>query len=92
MIRLIDDYIVVKEKYDYMLARELNYIDKKTGKNAIKSIGYYSSLEKAVEACRREYMGKCLEDKELTLSEALSELRMQDRRFRMMLEEVMRGL
>ena len=86
MIRLIDDYVVVKESYDYMLARELKSIDKKTNKNKLKTIGYYGSLTKAIEACRKEYIGKPLEDADVTLSEALTILRQQDKRFRMMLE------
>ena len=86
MIRLIEDYVIVKEPYDYMLARELKSIDKKTKKNKLRAIGYYGSIKKAIEACRKDYIGKPLNDADVTLSEALTILRQQDKRFRMMLE------
>ena len=92
MIRLIDDYVIVKEPYDYMLAKELNATDKKTGKKKLKALGFYGSLYKAIEACRKDYMEKFPDEQELSLSEALTLLRTQDKRFRMMMEEVMRGI
>ena len=88
MIRLIEDYVIVKEPYDYMLAHET--VSKKTGEKKLRAIGYYGSFQKAVEACEREYVEKFPDGTDMSLSEALTFLRTRDKRFRMMLEEVMR--
>lgn len=92
MIRLIEDYVVVKEPYDFMLAREMNAVDKKTGKKKLRAIGYYGSLYKAIEACRKDYIGKFPDEGDMSLSEALTQLRTQDKRFRRIMEEAMRGV
>ena len=90
MIRLIDDYVVEPGPYDYMLAKDTGRVNKK-GERVLKAISYHASLEKAIQALRGYCMGKCLAEKDMSLSEAVSVVQRCDERFRKLLVEVMEG-
>lgn len=91
MIRLIDDYVVTIDEYSFVLGRDTGRIDKRTKNKVIRPISYHHSLEKAVEACRREYIRNGLRDASLTLGEAVTAMRDMDAKFNRLLTKCMRG-
>ena len=91
MIKLIDDYVVNVDTYNYILMRGRPGKDKE-GKEIVRytALGYYSDLEKAVSACREELVRRRLQDRDMRLSEAVNTIRTCNREFREMLRERMK--
>lgn len=78
MIRVTDDYVIDTDENSYILQQDLHttYTDKmgKTRHN-YKNIGYYTSLNNALEGLKEVFARKCIGEGEKTLSEALQSLR-----------------
>lgn len=85
MIRLIGDYVVTVDPYNYTLAREFK---NPKGETYLKNISYHGSLQGAVEACQEEYRRKNLGERDMTLAEALQVIRNCDREFEKVMKEV----
>lgn len=86
MIRLIEDFVVTIDPYNYTLARELT---NKKGEKYMKNISYHGSLQKAIEACKEEYRRKYLGEKDMDLKEALIVIRQCDNEFEKTIKWVM---
>ena len=86
MIRLIGDYVIQIDENNFTLAREKKGKDK-SGKDVTRyrPVGYYGSLEKAIEACRREYVRQGLQEKDTSLPEALNTIRKYELQFQRLL-------
>lgn len=91
MIRLIEDYVVEVDPMNYILARDTGRTDKDTGRTILKPISYHQSLEKAVDACRQEYVRRGVQNVSISLSEAVNMFRERDARFHKILAQCMRG-
>lgn len=91
MIKLIDNYVVNVDDLNFTLAVDTGRKDKKTGRPVLRPISYHSSLEKAVSACRREYLRKGLENRSFDLHRAVIAMREMDARFNKLLSQAMRG-
>lgn len=71
MIRLIGDYVIQPEAYDYMLARDTGRVDKKTKAPELKPISYHGSLKQAIQGFQDYYTRKSLSGFDGDLYEAL---------------------
>lgn len=85
MIRVIDDYVVERGPYDYMLARDTGKVKK--GCRVLKPISYHASLRKAILALREYCVGKSLSEKDMSLCEAIDAIRQCDKRFEDLLNQ-----
>lgn len=78
MIKLIDNYEIHGNAYDYALVinegRTSKQTDKKTGetieKPVYKTIGYYNKVSSCVVACYKHAIRKITAEEEMTLKEA----------------------
>lgn len=79
MVRLTKDYVVTTDETCYTLLKDMHSdtLDKKTGvlKHNYKTLGYYSSLENALEGARAYIKRNVIGDKDLTLGQAIQEMR-----------------
>ena len=70
MITLLDDYVVVVDPLNYTLMADYGKKDK-NGRPIRKTIGHYSSLAKAVQACIDENVRSGFYDRCVGLEEAV---------------------
>lgn len=70
MITLINDYVVSVDSTDYTLLIDLHKQDK-NGKDQYKTVGYYSTLENAIQGCIRDINRSQLATDTYTLEEAI---------------------
>lgn len=71
LIKIDDNYGIAVEPLDYSLRKIL--VNKKTGKQYHKVVGYYGSVAKCLKCYVRETMHDTLyDDKDIDLTEALS--------------------
>ena len=54
MIHIEDNYYVYVDDYSYALKQDTGRIDKKKGGKVFNNLGYYSSIEKALQAYNNE--------------------------------------
>ena len=92
MIRLIEDFVVEVDPMNYILERDTGRKDKDTGRPIMKPISYHQSLEKAVDACRQEYVRRGLQNVSISLSDAVNIFRERDAQFNKLLSQCMRGI
>lgn len=70
MIHIFEDYYIVGEENCYSLSQKSKTIDKKTGKEKIRPIGYYTTIEDLVKGFIRMMGRKYISnDKMQTLDE-----------------------
>ena len=72
MIELMDGYVVIVNDLDYALARRTNSIDKRSGRPIYDNIGYFGTLEAALERLVDIYTRNALKDGVYTLSETVA--------------------
>lgn len=63
--------------------------NKKTGKEEYRAIGYYSSIESAIEACIKRKIAVRLSDGDHTLGEALNIIRDEQKQTRELIRKAM---
>lgn len=93
MIRIDKDYIINVDSENYIACVDLHkeYTDKKGNvKKRYDTIGYYSSLYKALEGIREYKARKCLGEGEKSLQTALNSLKTIDKEFAKAFKEVIR--
>ena len=73
MVRINDDYVILVDKDNYTLAKDLHKVGKK--KNALyKPLGFYMSLVDALEAYIERSNKEILSNGENQLTEALTQV------------------
>lgn len=80
MIKLIDNYEIHGNPYDYSLVINTGRVsvktDKKTGETTesrvYKTIGYYNNVKSCILACYKDLCRKVVAEDVLTLTEALN--------------------
>ena len=74
MIRINDMYTIDVDDMNYTLYAIGTYGEKSknAGEEKQTIIGYYSTLEGAMEACRDDYMRKVIGSKDMSLDEAVT--------------------
>lgn len=88
MIRF-DDYVISADNQSVNAFRMLESVSKKTGETTVNQtlVGYYATLEGAVEGCRKDAIRRHIaEDNVETLSEAAKEVRRITQHFKDVLE------
>lgn len=70
MIKLIDNYEIHGNSYDYVLVQNSGKVDKQ-GNPVYKNLGYFRSIKSCIKACYRAMCLKAVEEEVLTLTEAL---------------------
>jgi len=78
IVRVNDDYLIVVDSMDYTLCKDRHKTDKE-GKPVYKTLGYYTSLESALNALGKEFIKERLEGAEMGLKEAVSTIREANR-------------
>lgn len=71
MIRVIEDYVIVPEAYDYMVGKDTGRVDKETGTPIVKPLTYHGSLKQAIQGVQDHYTRKSLSEFDGGLYEAL---------------------
>lgn len=89
MIKLVNDYVVAVDSYNYTLQIDLNKIDK-NGKKLYKIVGYYGDLKEAIKACVKDMNKRKFEDEECTLMQAVQIINNNSKRFEMILENALK--
>lgn len=94
MIRLIDDYGVLVDAYNYSLVTDTG--ETRTNKKGeetpvYRHHGHYGSLSQAIKACRRKYIRDRLQDGCTSLVEAEHTILEADKRFEDLLGELAVG-
>lgn len=90
MIRINDDYVVAVDEYNYTLQKDLH--SDATDKNGVtrhkyKTIGYYSSLYKAILGYKEVVGRECMSRDDMALGEACTRLERINEEFKKILEE-----
>lgn len=89
MIRILDNYVVIPEAYDYMLAKDTVRVSKKTGAPDVKPLSYHGSLRQAIVALRKVMVRKSLSEVDGSLSDALNVIQRVNKRFEAVLNKAM---
>jgi hypothetical protein len=84
MIELIDGYIIVAGDNDYTLKKATGGKDK-DGNTIYRTVGYYSSISRAIKGCYSDLSREVIKGKAYTLKEAVQALESLEARF----EEIM---
>lgn len=91
MIRINDDYAIQVDQTNYVLVR-LGTVTKKDSKNygeeTSSTVGFYSTLDNALYAAMREIQRDALMDGDMSLGEAVSEVRRISREMKEMLSSL----
>ncbi len=95
MIRVNDDWIVDIDEYNYTLKKDLHKLgkskDKKTMVPQYKTVGYFSTLAKALERLGGEMFKEGLRDGEKNLAEACRTIRETKNVWQSLVDEVRRA-
>ena len=89
MIELFDDYVILVNDLDYALARKTKYRNPKTGKIKYDNIGYFGTVQAALERMVDIYTRDVLKDRSLPLSEAVQAIRESHGRVTKLIETAM---
>lgn len=89
MIELFDDYVILVNDLDYALARKTGRTDKRTGKPYFDNIGYFGTVDAALERLVDIYARNALKDGVHTLAEAVTAINEVGERVTKMLHEIM---
>lgn len=89
MIKLINDYVVAVDSYNYTLQIDLHKTDK-NGNSLYKTIGYYSDLKRAIKACIKDISKTELVSGMHTLIEAVRIIDDSNKRFEAILEKALK--
>ena len=91
MIELMDGYVIIVNDMDYALARRTNYVNPKTGRTKYDYIGYFGTVQAALERLVDIYTRLALKDGVYTLSEAVATMNEVGDKVRKMLHEITEG-
>lgn len=85
MIRINDMYTIDVDDMNYTLYAIGTYGEKSknAGEEKQTVIGYYNTLEGAIEACRNDYMRKVIGSKDMGLDEAVTAIKRISDEFRL---------
>lgn len=87
MIRLNDNY-AIDVKDVYILCRlKISNGDKSKGQEYATPIGYFTSLEGAINSFRKEIVKENLKDRDMSLSEAVTNILESNRRVEHLIKE-----
>lgn len=89
MIKLLRDYAIDVTKYGYNLMVDKHRVNKE-GKPVYETLGYYTTLEQVVNACRDYIIKMKLRDDVYSLKEALEIIKTCDLDFKKYLKEVLK--
>lgn len=91
MIELMDGYVIIVNDMDYALARKTNYVNPKTGRTKYDYIGYFGTVQAALERLVDIYTRLALKDGVHTLAEAVTVINETGERVMKMLHEITEG-
>lgn len=89
MIKLIENYEIHGNKYDYVLALNTGKVDK-NGKPILKPEGYYNTVAACINACYHKLCRGVVAEKAMTLKEAVAEFEAIQRRLEELIPEVLK--
>ena len=90
MIEIVDNYKVLVDDYNYTLIYDTGKTRERDGKveHVYKYLGYYGTLEKAVEACYDILLRNGMKERSLGLPEAVHSIKETTRSFRQYLHSI----
>ena len=80
MIQLYNDYVIVNDDLQWILAKDTGRIDKRNGRIKYEPAGYFSSLRNALNEFRRRNIRTRCKNGSLALGDALTAIREEDAR------------
>ena len=90
MVTLIHDLVIDVSQNNYTLMVDKNKCDKK-GNPIYETVGYYSSLEGAVQGAKNYYIRKKLEADTFTLTEAIKAIQECNKDFMDLIKDLIGG-
>ena len=90
MIKLIDDYVINVDQYEYCLAKDTHRTNKE-GKEIYKPISHYSNLEGAIKGCINQLNAKKLSEGVYELAEAVEIIKSNNKLLSDLLEKHLGG-
>ena len=78
MIRINDDFVIIVDAYNYTLSKDTHSLSKE-GKPIYKSISHHRDVTGALNAFRREYVRKGLQNGCMTLETAYKRIVQSDK-------------
>lgn len=75
MIKINEEYYINADPYNIMLCKKGYGVDKAIGKPPIKAIKYLETVEDAFAALAKIYRHELIQNKDLTIQEAIDEFR-----------------
>ncbi len=88
MIELVDGYYILVDDYSYALVKERGSIDKRTGKKQLYHLGYYGTVEKALQALAKELARNKLKGASVGITEAVNAIRESNQTVEKLLENL----
>ena len=86
MIQLYNNYVILNDDLQWILAKDTGHIDKRNGRIKYDPAGYFSGLRNALDEFRRRNIRTRCKNESLALRDALAAIREEDAR----LEEFIR--
>lgn len=80
MIQLYNDYVIINDDLQWILAKDTGHIDKRNGRVKYDPVGYFSSLRNALDEFRRRNIRTRCKNESLALGDALTAIREEDAR------------
>lgn len=88
MIQIDKKYFIEADEYSINAYKYTGKISDKTGEKIKKNIGYYPTLESAIEACRKDAIQSHVAEKKAeSLAEAVKEVKKITKHFEELLQE-----
>ena len=78
MIQLYNDYVILNDDLQWILAKDTGHIDKRNGRTKYDPVGYFSGLRNALEEFRRRNIRTRCKNESLALRDALTVIREED--------------
>ena len=87
MIQLYNDYVILNDELQWILAKDKKRIDKKTNRPRYDAVGYFRSPAEALEEFRRRNIHAALKNAVVTLNEAIATIKNEDARLEKFIQD-----